>query len=52
MVSKSTIDRACGVLTHHGFLFSMTPILSVLGVLMAAVLGTALAWSDPSFFSP
>ena len=35
--------------THHGFLFSMTPIVSVLAVLLAATLGAAMAWSvvDP-----
>ena len=35
--------------THHGLIFSMTPYLDVLGVLVAAALGGAIAWSviDP-----
>ena len=31
--------------TQHGFLFTLTPLMSLLGVLVAASLGSALAWS-------
>jgi len=35
--------------TQHGLLFSLTPILGVLGVVLGATLGAAMAWSvlDP-----
>ncbi len=35
--------------TQHGFLFSMTPLMGLLGLLIAAVLGAAMAWTviDP-----
>ena len=31
--------------TQHGLLFTLTPILSMLGVILGATLGTAIAWS-------
>ncbi len=31
--------------TQHGLLFTLTPILSMLGVIMGATLGAAIAWS-------
>ncbi len=31
--------------TQHGLLFTLTPILSMLGVILGATLGAAIAWS-------
>ena len=44
---RQAVDSLEG--SRHGLLFSMTPILGALGVVTAAVLGAAMAWSvvDP-----